>query len=225
MNAMRQLLTKCISKFNSAFLTAMIFLLLISPTGWAQQPQHRLEITPFGGYQFLGKTSVYYQNSSGDIDIKDSEVFGFSINIPAAYGAEVELFYSRQDSRLDFKGGAFGTGETLFDMSVEYFQIGVLRGVQQGNLLPFGVFTVGATNFNPKEDGLSSEWRFSLTVGLGAKVYLSEKIGIRLQGNLLMPVQWAGGSVYFGTGGSGVGVSAGSTMLQIDVRGGLIILL
>lgn len=222
MHARRQLLAKSNSKFNFALLAAVMFSLLSSSAGWAQQ--HRFEITPFAGYQFLGSTDVYYQNGYGDIDIKDSEIFGFSINVPTAYGAELELFYSRQDSRLDFKGGAFGTGETLFDMSVEYFQIGALRGIQQGNLLPFGVVTLGAANFNPKETGLSSEWRFAFTFGLGAKAYLSERIGIRLQGTLLMPVQWAGGSVYFGTGGSGVGVSAGTTLIQIDVRGGLIIL-
>jgi hypothetical protein len=221
MNAMRQFLSKCISKFNSALLAAAIFLLLISSSGWAQQ--HRLEITPFAGYQFLGKTNVFYKNTSGDLDIKDSEIFGFSINVPAAYGAEIELFYSRQDSRLDFRR-AFGTKETLFDMSVEYFQIGALRGIQQGNLLPFGVVTLGATHFNPKDDDFSSEWRFSFTFGLGGKVYLSERIGLRLQGTLLMPIQWAGGSVWFGTGGPGVGVNAGSSLIQIDVRGGLIIL-
>lgn len=222
MNAKRRLLTKSISRYNSPLLAAATFLLLISSSLWAQQ--HRFEITPFAGYQFLGSTDVYYGSIYGDVDIKDDMVFGFSINVPAMYGAELELFYSRQDTRLDFDGGAFGTDETLFDMSVEYFQIGALRGVQQGNLLPFGVFTLGATNFNPKQQGLESEWRFSFTFGLGAKAYLSEKIGLRIQGTLLMPVQWAGGSVYFGTGGSGVGVSAGTSLIQIDVRGGLIIL-
>jgi hypothetical protein len=223
MNPKRQSLVKRVPKINSVFLGMVICLLLFSSSGWAQQ--HRFEITPFGGYQFLGKTSVYFQNNYGDIDIKDSEVFGFSINVPVIYGAELELFYSRQDSRLNFKSGAFGTGETLFDMSVEYFQIGALRGIRQGNILPFGVVTLGATNFNPKKAGLSSEVKFSFTFGLGAKVYLSDRIGIRLQGTLLMPVQWAGGGVYFGTGGSGVSVNAGSTLVQIDVRGGLIIML
>lgn len=223
MKVKRELLAKSVSKFNPALAAAVIFLLLISSPGQAQQ--HRFEITPFAGYQFLGKTSVFYQNFYGDIDIKDSEVFGFSINVPMVYGAELELFYSRQDSRLDYKSRASGTRETLFDMSVEYFQIGALRGIQQGNLLPFGVVTLGATNFNPKKEGLSSEWKFSFTFGLGAKIYLSDRIGIRVQGSLLMPVQWAGAGVYFGTGGSGVGVSAGSTLVQIDVRGGLIILL
>ena len=204
-------------------IAAMVFLFLASPI-WAQ-PQHRFEITPFGGYQFLGSTDVFYANTVGNVDIKDDAVFGFSINIPTMYGAEIELFYSRQDTRLDFDGGPFGTDETLFDMSVEYFQIGALRGVPQGNLLPFGVVTLGATNFNPKKAGLESEVRFSFTFGLGAKAYLSERIGLRLQGTLLMPVQWAGGSVYFGTGGSGVGVSAGTSLIQIDVRGGLVILL
>ena len=98
MNPKRQSLVKRVPKINSVFLGMVICLLLFSSSGWAQQ--HRFEITPFGGYQFLGKTSVYFQNNYGDIDIKDSEVFGFSINVPVIYGAELELFYSRQDSRL-----------------------------------------------------------------------------------------------------------------------------
>jgi hypothetical protein len=39
---------------------------------------------------------------------------------------------------------------------------------------------------------------------------------------MLIPTQWGGGGFYFGTGGSGVSVSGGSTLLQGDVSIGLV---
>jgi hypothetical protein len=49
----------------------------------------------------------------------------------------------------------------------------------------------------------------------------SEKVSLRIHGQLLSPVQWAGGGFYFGTGGSGAGVTTGSTIYQFNVGGSL----
>jgi len=54
-------------------------------------------------------------------------------------------------------------------------------------------------------------------------IWFSDRIGIRLQGRLLMPLYFAGAGVYFGSGGSGLSVGAGSTILQGDLTAGLII--
>lgn len=49
-----------------------------------------------------------------------------------------------------------------------------------------------------------------------------EVAGIRLQAQLLSPVQAAGGGFYFGTGGSGIGVSTYSSIYQFNLGGSLV---
>ncbi|MCK7528585.1 MAG: hypothetical protein MZV64_69045 [Ignavibacteriales bacterium] len=75
--------------------------------------------------------------------------------------------------------------------------------------------------FNPKGDEYGDEWRFSIALGGGVKVYLSDKVGLRFQGRLLIPMQFEGGSVYVGTGGAGVAVGAYTAFVQGDFSGGL----
>jgi hypothetical protein len=79
---------------------------------------------------------------------------------------------------------------------------------------------LGAAIFDA--DGFDSHTVFAFTAGLGAKFNAGEKMGIRIQSRMLIPTQWGGGGFYFGTGGSGVSVSGGSTLLQGDVSIGLV---
>lgn len=206
----------------------MIMILLIGTKTHAQglstyNPQRSstrgIELGGFYGWQFGGSLSAV----QGDISIKDSDFWGLALDIPIPAGVQVELLYHRQDSKLELKQRGTNVKEPLFDMSVEYFQIGGLRGLPKGNTLPYGIFTLGATRFHPKDPSYNDEWKFSATLGLGVKVYASERVGLRLQGNLLIPFQWSGGSLWCGTSGCSVGVSSGSAIIQGNVLGGLFI--
>jgi len=44
-------------------------------------------------------------------------------------------------------------------------------------------------------------WSFAGTLGLGAKVYLNDKLGIRLQARMDLPLRFSG--LWIGTGGGG----------------------
>ena len=53
----------------------------------------------------------------------------------------------------------------------------------------------------------------------------SEKVGLRFEGRLMMPITWAGGGFMVGTGGSGFYLGGGSAILQASLSAGLIIAL
>ena len=186
--------------------------------------QAKIEITPFGGYMFGGKLRFY----EGELKIEDNANYGILLDIALAPDTKLEFFWSQMATTARFKsyyGFNFPELEDPFSVNVNYIQIG---GVQEADInndkiKPFGAFTLGTTYFNPQESGMQDSWRFSVTLGGGAKIWFSDRIGIRLQGRLLMPLYFAGGGVYFGTGGSGVSVGAGSTILQGDLTAGLII--
>ena len=74
---------------------------------------------------------------------------------------------------------------------------------------------------HPNESNYEDEWRFSIALGGGVKVEMSDKVGLRFQARLIIPMVFEGGSIYFGTGGSGVAVGAYTAFVEGDFSGGL----
>ena len=176
------------------------------------------QVGAYASWVFGGKTSTY----EGDLNMVNSGALGFTASMEVKPQTHIEFFYHRQDTRLDLERKPQGGKETLFDMSVEYYQGGVIQESQAGKVRPYGAFTLGAVRFNPKTPEYNDEWEFAITFGGGVKV-LSDKgnFGLRLHARLLLPILWGGGSFYFGSGGSGVGISAGSSIAQFDLGAGV----
>ncbi len=201
-----------------ATLTVVLVVLLLPDLAGAQ----KLEITPFGGYFFGGKLVV----SEGDLNFKNDANYGVTFDYTLMREIQIELMYSRSDTRLVLKQYRSGINEELFEMSVNYFHIGgIYRAQEMENGYLFTNFSLGATLFSPKDNLYEDDWRFSIAFGGGIKYFLSDKIGIRTQIRLLMPLYFAGGGLYFGTGGSGVSLGAGTNLVQGDITVGLIFVL
>jgi hypothetical protein len=60
------------------------------------------------------------------------------------------LFYLRQDTRLELEDHILGSNNMAIDLSMNYFQVGAIRGIRHGNVMPFGMLTFGATLFDPQ---------------------------------------------------------------------------
>ena len=216
------------------FLFAIIaFSFAVSAVGVAAQPAgfefgveqtHKLEITPFGGYVWSASVDGSFTDQNGvlraaNFDLKSGGFYGVAVDINVKPGFQLELLWQRQDTDLVVKSG--GTTESA-NVAVEYWQIGGLTGVQRGNLMPFTSFTLGGVRMAP--DGGDDTWKFGIILGLGAKVYISEKVGLRLQGRLPWIITDVGGGLFFGSGGGSAGIVAGG-MIQADLSVGLIIAL
>jgi len=217
------------SSFSKLYLVILVLMLsffIYQPTVYAQ----KLEITPFYGYMFAGKVTGY----SGDLNVRDNGMYGLMLDLSIHPEMQIEFYYSRSDTRADFVEFR-GPTYKLTDMSVNYFQIGALRQVKKmNNIVMYGVGSLGATLFSPSGESYNETpidyyyedwWLFSLTFGGGAKIFLSEKIGLRFEGRLMMPITWAGGGFMVGTGGSGFYLGGGSAILQASLTAGLIIAL
>ena len=214
-----------IVKYQKYSIVILILLLLASLLG-AQglQPMSTrkansggIEISGMYGYQFGGKLNGY----KGDLSIMDSDNWGAAISIPVQRGIRAEIAFYRQDSHLNIRYYSGGYTEQLFDMSIEYYQIGAIRELRAGRMIPYGIFTLGAVRFAPQTDMYDDEWKFAISLGLGVKINLNDRFGLRIQGQMLMPVMWAGGSLWCGTGGCSAGISSGSVVLQGSIMGGL----
>lgn len=186
--------------------------------------QLRPEVSPFFGYQYGGKHDL----SEGEINISSAPDYGIIIGIPVKEtpGLRAEIYYSRQETELHYQQNQFEPMNKLFSMTSNYFLAGGSYEEDLGIFTPIGLFAVGVAYLDPKEPGYTSEWFLAATLGFGFKTYFSERVGLRVQGRLLAPIQISDGTVWC-TSGSGcyIELTAGTIILQADVTAGLVIVL
>lgn len=197
-------------------LTIFIFLAVAVQAG-AQS----IEIMPQVNYTFGGR--IY--GRFGELKIQNSESYGVSLDIVNEKTSfQIEYFYqpTMGDYRDYFNPQLFNQSS---DLRIGWFQIGVRqRFAIDEKVVPFAGVSLGLTNFNLNSSPVSyNETALSFALQAGSNIYLSERIGLRFHGRLLLPVQFNGFGFYAGTGGSGVAVSAGTYFVQGDLGAGLII--
>jgi hypothetical protein len=184
--------------------------------------QGGVEIVPFAGYMFGGSVKYY----EGKLKIENGMDYGVAILVPIHELLDVEINYTRMDSKASFSPYyGYGLSYEETNIATNYIQIGGISKfyTQSTKLTPFGSLSIGATWFSPSEANFGDVWRFSATVGLGAKIMFTDVIGIMVRGRLMMPMYFGGVGVYAGTGGSGVSVNSVVAPLQGDFNGGIII--
>lgn len=190
-----------------------------------QEQTHKAEIGFLGGYVWT--TSKDLSTSTGPVnaDIKSSQFYGFEADVNVRPGMQLVLLWTRQDTDFQLKGLGIPAGvPASTGVAVEYWQIGGLSGMQKGNVMPYGKFTLGGTRFDPDVSSVDDEWQFSAIFGVGAKMYPNEKVAIRFEATLPFFFTSGGVGVGFGTGGGGVYVG-GSGIAQWTLAAGVNILI
>ena len=214
-------------KFNclykkSLMITSGLIMLLVVFQPSLSQAQVRFDITPSYGYVF----STNVRAAQGDVIIVDSPDYGLTLDIGHANlpgGMMIQLMYNRQNTKLDLREWPSKVRSTLFDLIVEYWQIGVVRPLKMGKVQPYGIVGLGAASFNPVGSTWGTEWLFAAHFGGGVKVLLSESVGLRFQGRALLPMTFGGGGLWCGTGGCSIGVGSYSSFIQFDFNAGVVI--
>ena len=173
----------------------------------------QFEITPYGGWMLGGGRYEY--------SVENGPNYGIQLGVNAGEDTKLIFFYNRMDSRLT-KETATGK-ENLSNLATEYLQIGALREIYHNDVVaPFGLFTMGTTIFTPKNSIYYTEWMFSVVLGGGLRVYLTEHLGLQFQARMLMPMRFGGGGFWCGTGGCSIGAGAYSAIVQGDFSGGIV---
>ena len=128
--------------------------------------------------------------------------------------------WAQQNSKVSVQDFQFYPRETeLTDVVVNHYQIGAVHMFGYSEARPFVGLSAGWSTFDPDMNIYNGTTTFTLGVSGGLKYFFTDRIGIRIQSQLLMPVSWGG--VY--VGGGGTGVTAGGSILQLNFSGGLII--
>ena len=190
--------------------------------------QHKgsIEITPTFGYQWGGSVQGY----EGEVDVDDGAQYGLILGYRVQKELVVEFFWSYLPSRAQFEPYNLTSVDpdlvgASTDLGTHYFQLNALYEMGRGKTKPFLGAGAGIVMFSPENSKYETNVYAAMNFSGGVKIYLSEKLGLRLQGRLLMPLYVTGGGFYVGTGGTGMSVGAGVPIVQGDLSAGLMIII
>jgi len=189
------------------------FVFAMATAVWAQPS---ITLLTFESYTFADKFDTEYGNGK----IQDGFQWGGGLEIGFSDNAALELIYQNIKTDVTYQG--FDNDYTG-NVGINYMLIGGTRYAPLNDKISgFGSMDLGAAWSNP-DASLDSEsvTKFAWGGRLGLRIQTSEKVSLRLHAQLLSPVQWTGGGFYFGTGGGGAGVTAGSTIYQFNLGGSL----
>ena len=191
----------------------LILLCVVGFSGIAYA-QPTVTLLTFQSYTFPDR----FQTEFGDGRVEDGFQWGGGLEIGLSEYNAIELIYQRMATDAQYQGFDGRYDGRLY---VNYVMLGGTRYLPFNDRISgFGSLNVGMGIFNPSSS-LESEniVKFAWGGRLGLRVAASDRLSLRVHAQLMSPVQWAGGGFFLGTGGSGAGVSTGSTIFQFNLGG------
>lgn len=157
-------------------LLIMLFLL----AGLAAPRAQSFELSPFIGYRLGGDFDHTRSSVIEELEIQNSESYGFTFGYAFNDRFELEGLWSVQESDLDIDLVSGATDSVGFE--TQYFHIGglILSGDDLDTKRGFFSFSAGVVSFDPEM--AKGETYFSWSVGGGGKFYFNDWLGLRLQG-------------------------------------------
>lgn len=205
----------------------LILLVLCSITGITMGQEVRLNT--YAGYVFKNRVDSYFSNSQFfDGTIQDGFRWGAGIEFHIPNRAGVEIQYLRQETNAPTRYLGSSSNEvqfTDFGLNIDWIMLNGTRYFPVSDLVePFVGMGAGMGIFsltNPDTGREDSATKFAWQIRGGTNLWVSDRVGLRIQASLVSAVQSFGGGFYFGTGGSGAGISTYSSMYQFGFDGGL----
>ena len=178
-----------------------------------------IEITPFTGYTFQAGFNI----SGGRAFLRDGQNWGGMMGFSVNDFTEVELGYSYLGTRA--VANSVNLQENVdIPAQVHYATIGGNRLFPTSEKMTFfagGKLGTGTLAFPNGES--RNITKFAVGFQGGMKFYASDRVGIRLQANLMMPIVGVGTSLWWSPGsGTAVGLSGWSPIAQFGFTGGLV---
>jgi hypothetical protein len=199
--------------------TTILATLLIMTFSLASIAQS-VELTPLFGYTFRSTVQI----TNGEARVNDGFTYGGALTIAASPYNAIEISYYRYETTATAYSTYNNFSFEPVPCAVNYMLIGGQRLFPVNDkVTPFTGFNMGAGWLGSPDDNFSTITKFSMGFDAGVKIMVSEKVGLRLQTNFTFPITSAGGSFYWGTGGSGVGLTGYVPIWSFGFNGGLII--
>jgi|WetSurMetagenome_2_1015567.scaffolds.fasta_scaffold71582_2 hypothetical protein len=139
--------------------------------------EQTVEVAPFIGQRYGG--SFVDANTGANFQVADANAFGLVFDFDLEPDKQIEVLLSRQNTSLSTNDPLF-TGNPLFNLTIDYYHIGGLYMLPDyDRVRPFVSGTFGLTRMAPDRADLTTENRFSLSLGAGAKIFFTKNLGLR----------------------------------------------
>ena len=171
------------------------------------------EITPFVGWR--ASDSLEEVDTGTTIKLDETRSYGLLLSLKQDPDVSYDFLFSRQNTQLQ-PDSPTGSTESL---RLDYYQIGGTVFYDYDKLLPFVTGGLGATHISPANDAFSSETKFSLSLGGGLKVPLTQHLGLRFEARGYGTVVGSSGAILC-SGGCVVKFN-GSLFMQFEASAGL----
>jgi hypothetical protein len=206
-------------------LKKIILAILFTATFQVSKAQY-VDILPYAGYQFAANVDVWYGTTAGRLHVNPAGNYGVGLDVVLPYNdIAISFSFTNAQTSMTYRGN-FQPEEELFDISQQYYMFGINKEVDMDKIRPFGGLILGWTTLNPDdpdEPNRGNVTKFTIGLRGGVKFFISDRIGLFARVRMLLPVQWAGGGIWFGGGGGGTSLTVGSSIISGDVGGGIII--
>jgi hypothetical protein len=217
-----------LTHYKNLIMKTKIFLIVLTVISIPALSQE-WRLNAYGAYVFDDAFDSYFSPTSyysGRIQGGFLWGAGLEYRVHQAYG--IELYYQRQDTKAPTDYWDFNENRarhTNFDLGINYIMLAGARSLHaSNNIEPYGGFMAGVgilNATNPDNNVKRNATKFAWGLRLGTNIWtVTQKVGLKLQVQLLSVAQGAGGGFYFGTGGAGAGISTYSTMYQFAIGGG-----
>lgn len=134
------------------------------------------EIAPFIGLRAGGQFDL--DTAPQNVNLDDASSFALALNLRMDEASLYEFFYSRQSTNLE-RGSPLGN----VDVDVEYLHIGgIAEWRDENRVIPYVVGGLGMTRFHPDPAAARDDTRFSVSLGAGVRVPMSERFSLRFEG-------------------------------------------
>ncbi len=155
-------------------IAAIILVLALFPA--ISSAAQAVEVAPFIGQRYGG--SFEDSNTLARFEVGDAAAYGLVLDFDTEPDKQIEVFLSHQATYLASTGPF--TGNPLFDLSIDYYHIGGLYMFPDAeHVHPFVSGTFGLTRMAPDRAGLTTENYLSISLGGGAKIFLTKSVGLR----------------------------------------------
>lgn len=176
------------------------------------------EITPTTGYTFSSQFDI----TGGTGKLEGGPNWGLSIGYTPKKFLEFEISYDyfRTDARAS---SVYLVEDEVTKANLHFLMGGVnMLFPASEKVTFFGGLKIGAASLLFEDSPNVDRTRFSLGIQAGMRYYISERIGFRLQGTLLLPIENQGGSLWWNPN-TGTNVSGWSPIVPVSMNTGLII--
>jgi hypothetical protein len=228
--ANRQVNEQYISNLKTLIMKKIVFITLLVFTGAMVSAQTKIRLNLYSAYVFDDSFDEVYDANTyfrGTLNGGYQWGGGFEF-VPHPYTSiEIMYLHKSTDAPIRFNGGTVATidKEETLDVNHDYIML-VGNGIyptENKKVEPYAGFMGGIVITNvksPTTGGSDSHTNFAWGGRLGTNIWFSEKVGLKLQAQILAASRATGGDVYYGYWGPVV-LDSYTTLWQFGLGGGL----